>query len=194
MLVNAEKFINTPVMSLQTGSELARTASPVINPYDLSIVAYELSGPQLDQNPSLLRVADIREVGPLGIIIDSSDELISPSDVIKIKELYEMSFSPDGIKVIDDHRKTVGKVIGYTIEAGLFTIQQLRVKRPLLLSFSDVELLIHRSQIIHIDVNKIVVKSPDIRKTQAIPEAAQTFENPFRKQRTQSSTSQSSDV
>ena len=67
-------------MSLQTGSELARTSRAVIDPRNLSIVAY--------QSPSLLRIADVREIGPLGLIIDSADELIMPSDVLKIKELY----------------------------------------------------------------------------------------------------------
>ena len=48
MLFPSERFINTPVMSLQTGSELARTARPIINPHTLSVVAYELEGLTLD--------------------------------------------------------------------------------------------------------------------------------------------------
>lgn len=56
------------------------------------MVAYELAGPLLDQDPSLLRIEDIREIGPLGMIIDSVDELVSPSDVIKLKEVYEFGF------------------------------------------------------------------------------------------------------
>ena len=71
MLITAEKFTNMPVMSLQTGSELARTSRAIINPYNLKIIAYELSGPLLDQSPSLLRIEDIRETGPMGLIIDS---------------------------------------------------------------------------------------------------------------------------
>ena len=180
MLVPAQKFISTPIMSLQTGSELARSSRAIIDPYSLSIIAYELTGPLLSQQPTLLRVADIREIGPLGIIIDSVDELIGLTDVIKIQELYEMDFSLDNIKVIDERKRTVGKVIGYTIEAESFVIQQLRVKRPLLKSFGDVELLIHRSQIINVSRDSITVKTPDIRHTQPLTAPVQTFENPFR--------------
>lgn len=185
MLVSNERFKDNPVMSLQTGSELARTSRAIINPRNLTVVAYELDGRLLDQDPSLLRIDDIREIGPLGIIIDSADELISPSDVIKIKEIYEIGFDLINIKVIDDRKRSVGRVIGYTLESGNFVIQQLRVKRPLLKSFGDTELLIHRSQIIKVTDDEIIVKAPTIRKAQAIEEPMQTFENPFRKQNPQ---------
>jgi len=181
MLISSERFNNTPVMSLQTGSELARVSRPIIDPRNLTIVAYELEGSMLDQQPSLLRIADIREIGPLGMIVDSADELISPSDVVRIKEVYEFYFNLIGLKVIDDHKKSVGKVIGYTLESGSFVIQQLRVKRPLLRSFGDTELLIHRSQIVKVTDEEIIAKAPTVRKAQAIEEPMQTFENPFRK-------------
>ena len=182
MLLPSTRFIDTPVMSLQTGSELGRTVRPIINPRELSIVAFELHGINLDFDPSLLRINDIREIGPMGIIIDSSDELISVSDVIKIKEIYELNFELVGLKVIDDKKRNVGKVTGFTLDASSFFIQQLQVKRPLLKSFGDTEFLIHRSQVVKITDDYLVVKSPDIRHKEAVAEpTGQMFENPFRK-------------
>lgn len=174
--------MNTPVMSLQTGSELGYTIRPIISPHKLSIIAFELQGINLDYSPTLLRVEDIREIGPMGMIIDSSDELIGVHDVIKIKETYELDFNLIGLKVIDDKKKNVGKVIGYTLDASSFIIQQLRIKRPLLHSLGDTELLIHHSQIVKITDDLIVVKSPKIRhKDPVVEPTGQVFENPFRK-------------
>ena len=184
MLVTADKFINMPVMSLQTGSELARTSREIINPRNLSIMAYELEGKLLDQTPSLLRIADVREIGPLGMIIDSVDELVAPSDIIALKEIYEIDFSLQDKPVIDTKKRKIGKVIGYTITVDNFFIQQLRVRRPFLKSFGDTEILIHRSQIINITDTHIVVKSAtishvvDTKKPNPTPQ----YENPFRKQ------------
>ena len=93
MLISADRFLDIPVMSLQTGSELARTSREIINPKNLSIIAYELEGRLLDQHPSLLRIDDVREIGPLGMIIDSTDEIIGIDDVITIKEIYEINFT-----------------------------------------------------------------------------------------------------
>ena len=182
MLLPSTRFIDTPVMSLQTGSELGRTVRPIINPRELSIVAFELHGINLDYDPSLLRINDIREIGPMGMIIDSSDELISVSDVIKIKEIYELNLELVGLKVIDDKKRNIGKVTGFTLDASSFFIQQLQVKRPLLKSFGDTEFLIHRSQVVKITDDYLVVKSPDIRHKEAVAEpTGQMFENPFRK-------------
>ena len=181
MLLPSTRFIDTPVMSLQTGSELGRTVRPIINPRELSIVAFELHGINLDYDPSLLRINDIREIGPMGMIIDSSDELISVSDVIKIKEIYELNLELVGLKVIDDKKRNVGKVTGFTLDASSFFIQQLQVKRPLLKSFGDTEFLIHRSQVVKITDDYLVVKSPDIRHKEAVAEpTGQMFENPGR--------------
>ncbi|MDO4773624.1 MAG: PRC-barrel domain-containing protein [Candidatus Saccharibacteria bacterium] len=184
MLITADRFLQMPVMSLQTGSELARTVGEVIDPRDLTIVAYELTGPLLDQDPTLLLVRDIREIGALGAIINSSDELIAPSDVVRIKEIYDFQFQLRGKPVVDQRRKKIGKVVGYTIEAGHFTIQQLQVKRPLFKSFSDTEILVHRSQITKVTDDFVMVKSATVAhqvKPQQIT-GLPAYDNPFRSQ------------
>lgn len=184
MLVNAERFMNMPVMSLQTGSELARTSRAIIDPRNLSIVAYELEGRLLDQLPTLLRIADVREIGPLGMIIDSVDELVSPSDIVSLKEIFEFNFSLENKAVIDEKKHKIGRVIGCTLATDTFFIQQLIVRRPLLKSLGDTELLIHRSQIVKVTDSHIIVKSAKVQHKVEKQERATTlsYENPFRKQ------------
>ncbi len=186
MLVNAERFMDMPVMSLQTGSELARTERAIIDPRNLSIVAYELEGRLLDQTPALLRIADVREIGPLGMIVDSVDELVSPSDIVSLKEIYEFNFSLENKPVIDEKKHRIGRVVGCTLMANTFFIQQLIVRRPLLKSLGDTELLIHRSQIIKVTDSHIIVKSAKVqhRVEKQEPIAAPSYENPFRRQPT----------
>lgn len=180
MLVNASQLINTPVMSLQTGAELARTKVPIIDPRTLSILAYELDGPLLDEHPSLLRIVDIREVSDIGMIIDSSDEFVGLDDVIKLKEVYDLHFSLIGLSVVDDKKHKLGKVDGYTVEMGSFIIQQLNVRRPILKSLGDSELLIHRTQIIEINDTTIKVKSASNEIKDPIKHAVRAYVNPFR--------------
>lgn len=183
MLISADRFLQMPVMSLQTGSELARTVSEVIDPRDLTIVAYKLEGPLLDHDPTLLLVNDIREIGTLGAIINSSDELIAPSDVVRIKEIYDFQFRLRGKPIVDQKGKKIGKVIGYTVEAGHFTIQQLQIKRPLFKSFGDTEILVHRSQIAKVTDEFVMVKSATVAH-QVKPQPIATlpsYDNPFRK-------------
>jgi len=182
MLVLGTRLNETPVMSLQTGTRLAQTGAPLINPANLKIIAFKLEGPLLTEHPSFLRTADIREIGAIGMIIDSSDELIGLDDVIKIKELYELNFSLIGMNVVDEHKHKLGKVDGYTVETGSFVIQQLNVKRGLLRGLNDTGLLIHRSQITEINDTTIIVKTTakKISPEPVLQATRHDYINPFR--------------
>lgn len=180
MLVLGSQLLNTAVMSLQTGTELARVKTPIIDPRTLTVIAYELEGSLLDQHPSLLRIADIRELSDIGMIVDSSEEFIGVDDVIKLKEIHDLHFPLLGLTVIDDKKHKLGKVIDYTVEISGFVIQQLSVRRPLFKSLGDSELLIHRSQIIQINDTTITVKSGSNEAKDPVPHAVKAYVNPFR--------------
>lgn len=179
MLISADRLTNIPVMSLQTGGQLARTKAPVIDPRNLTILAYELEGPSLDAHPSFLRMADVRELSNIGLIVDSSDEFVGLDDIIKLKEIYEFEFELIGKMVQDEKKKRLGKVSGYSVEPGSFLIKQLNVKRPLLKSFTDTELLIDRTQIMEVSDKAITIKN-DEREPVPVKQAARTYTNPFR--------------
>jgi len=171
-------------MGLQTGKELARTSTAVVNPHNLTIIGYRISGPHLDHDPSYLRVADIREMGSLGIIIDSSDEFLEPDDIITDKAIYELEFTLEGKQVIDERRHKVGKVTDYVVDIDSFVIQQLIVKKPLLKSFNDDELLVKRSQIVEVNDTTIVIRSGAV-KDKLPATADRHYTNPFRQTKPQ---------
>jgi uncharacterized protein YrrD len=180
MLLQGSRLNDVPVMGLQTGSELARTTRPIIDPDTLKILAYEVSGPLLDTHPSLLRVVDVREFSDIGLIIDSSDEFIAVDDVIKLEKVYKLHFELIGMTVVDERKTKLGKITDFTLESGSFVIQQLNVKRPLLKSLNDTELLISRTQIIEITNEKIIVRS-GVQKPEPVLRTVRTnYVNPFR--------------
>ncbi len=181
MLILGTRLLNTPVMSLQTGGRLANTQKPIIDPSNLKIVAFEVEGQLLSERPALLRVADIREIGRVGMIVNSNDEFIGVHDVIKIEKLYELGFPLLGMTVIDDHKQRLGKVEDYTVDTDSFVIQQLTIKRGFFKSLNDTGLLISRTQIIEINDNEIIVRSPTEKSIAPVMQATRTeFINPFK--------------
>lgn len=179
MLLTGSQLIGTPIMSLQTGKELAQASEAVINPHNLTVIAYKVEGQHLDYDPSYLRIADMRELGSLGMIVDSSDEFIEPDDIISDKSIYDLSFTLEGKHVIDERKKKIGKVTDYVIDVDSFVIQQLNVKRPLLQSFANDELLVHRGQIVEVNDTTIIIKSGKI-KNAVKAKPSKHFVNPFR--------------
>lgn len=179
MLLTGSQLINTPVMSLQTGKELARADVAIINPHNLSVVAYKLEGQHLDHQPSYLRIVDMRELGTLGMIVDSSDEFVEPDDIITDKDIYELEYTLEGKHVVDENKKSVGKVIDYVVDVESFVIQQLTVKRPLLKSFTHDEMLVHRNQIVEVNDTTIIIKS-GMSRVKAAAATGKQLVNPFR--------------
>ena len=185
MIILGSKLLNAPIMSLQTGTEIASTERALIDPEDLTVAGYDLTGPLIRGDVgTFVRLADVRELSDLGFIVDSIDELIKPSDVMKVEALHSLGFELLKIDVKDEKRKKLGKVVDYTLETGGFVIQQLTVRRPLIHSLNDTELVIHRSQIIEITKDCIVVHSEAKIPEPSRSEVPGAYVNPFRKSRT----------
>lgn len=180
MLLSGDRLLEVPVLGLQTGGELARTKRAIIDPTNLKILAYELAGPLLGLETTLLRIIDVREISDIGLIVDSSDEFVGVDDVIKLGEVYKLNFNLLGMHVVDVSGSKLGKVNGYTLNTSDFLVHQLSVKRPLFKSLNDTELLIHRSQITEINNDAIIVNS-ETETTEPLMEAVRgSYVNPFR--------------
>lgn len=179
MLTFGERLLNTPILSLQTGAELARTEATVIDPANLKIIAFYISGTTLDFEPALLMTPDIREVADIGMIINSSDDFVSPDDLISIRNIINHQFTPVGLKVIDTEKRKLGKVTRYSVDLHDFTIRQLHVAPSLLKSLQHAEFLINRTQIIAISDTTITVRTPKVLE-QKPKTTGQIFHNPFR--------------
>ncbi len=174
------KLIETPVMGLQTGTKLASTKAPVIDPSNLRVVAYELNGPLLSEKPSFIRIADVRELGEAGMIVDSSDEFVGTKDVIAIQKVYELGFKLVGLNVIDEAGHKLGRVNNYSLDSDSFVIQHLYVNRGVFKSISETGLMIHRSQIVEINNHSIVVRTTAKKLDPIIKPDKLSYINPFR--------------
>ena len=180
MLLLGSRLIGTPIMGLQTGTQLAVAKTPIIDPNNLRIIAYEVDGSLLVEKPSFIRIADIRELSDVGMIIDSNDEFVGLHDVIAIENIYKLGFKLLGLNVIDESKHKLGKVSDYSLEVGSFIIEQLNVSRGIIKSLSETERLIHRTQIVEINNDNVIVKSI-AEKLEPITDAKKiSYMNPFR--------------
>ncbi len=182
MLLLRDRLLNVPIMSLQTGTQVGTVIKHIIDPRRLNIIAFYCEGPLIEFRPAILHVSDIRELSSLGFIVDSSDNIMPPDDLVRLEEILEYKFELEGKQVIQEDRRKLGKIVNYTIDSDSFYIVKLHVKPTLLQSLGHAEFLIDRSQISEINDKHIVVRNPDVkdigaRRKVAIP----IIDNPFRK-------------
>lgn len=181
MLLSSHHFHGAALMSLQTGTRLGGVDEAIVDPHRLKVVAYYVDGPLLDEHPSIIRIEDIREIGDVGFIIDSNDDISAPSDIIRLQAIIDLRFSLDGIKVVDERKRTLGRVLDYNMDSISFDIEQLRVRPPLIRMLGVSELLIHRDQIVKITNDRIIVKTAaTTAKKASVPAGPRAYTNPFR--------------
>lgn len=183
MLMLSQRLLEKPVMSLQTGAEIAHTKQAIIDPASLQIIGYYVESRIKKESGLILKTQDIREVSQVGLIVDSIDEILPEGDLLRIKEITKLQFELIGLSVIDEKKRKLGKVINYGTDPRSFIIHQLHVKQPILKSFHVAELLINRTQIVEINDNEIIVKEASARDAEKsqIPIGSNTdFINPFR--------------
>lgn len=170
---------------MHLGGPIGRTTGLVIDPNDLKIAAFYVSGPETGgENGDILETRSVREFSELGMIVDSIDELVGRGEVIKLDEILRIGFKLDEKRVVSRKGTKLGKVIDYMVDTGTFQIVQLVVKRPTLKGFLDPELVIGRSEIVEVTDHEIIVRDSEagaLRKSGA-KDFVPNFVNPFRQE------------
>lgn len=183
MLVYNSNLIGTPILSVQAGGPIGQISNPVVNPDNLQIIAFKLVGPTIDPATNILATHSIREYSNYGMVIDSVDELVSPSDVVKIEQVLGLNFDLLTLKVETKKHTRLGIIVDFTVNSDDFLVQQIIVKRPLVKRFMDPELTIPRKEIVEVTDYKIIVKDEEktIKARAEKEDFVPNFVNPFRK-------------
>ena len=174
-----DRLVHVPIMSLQTGAPIAETDTFVIDPRQLKVVAFYCSGPRLDVTPAILNVSDIREIGGVGIIVDSADVLMSPDDLVRLQEVLNFHFKLDNKHVVTESGQKLGSVANFTLDSTTLYIVKLHVRPGVWQSLKTTELLIDRSQIVQVTDDEVVVKDPTTKDEKPAP-ITPVIDNPFR--------------
>ena len=184
MLVSANRLIGTPILSMQSASPIGTISNSIVDPDTFKIIAFYIDSPIADKSTNILDTKSIREYSRYGCVVDSIEELIGKTDVVRINQVIDLNFSLTGLKVETKKGTNLGKVIDFTVTSEDFIIQQIIVKRPLIKSFSDPELTIPRKEIIEVTDYKVIVKDEEktIKKKAAHEDFIPNFVNPFRSQ------------
>lgn len=181
MLVEGSKLLSYPILSLHTASKIAEVKALIIDPNFLKVVAFEINVASSKQR-LFLETASVREFSKMGMIVDSDEEFVEQGDVIKLKEMIELGFTLENMKVLSKKKTMLGRVEDFMVTTDDFRVMQLIIKRPIYKSLIDPELVIGRSEIYEINDTEIIVKSEEstIMKKSGALDFVPNFVNPFK--------------
>jgi sporulation protein YlmC with PRC-barrel domain len=178
MLLTNNRLSHAPILSLQTGTPLGETTTPIIDPRQLYIPGFFCQGQRME-GATVLHSTDIREVTGMGLIVDGSHVLMQPDDLVRLQEVISFHFELIGKRVVDTRHRKLGRVSGYSIDSGSFFITKIHVQQPLFKNFlTGGVLMIDRTQIVEVNDKRITVHANEAKQKAT----AKILENPFRNQ------------
>lgn len=157
-------------MSLQSGETVATITDLIVDPSNLELVAFRCVSSRSDLSHPLLLARDIRQTALDCLIIDSEEELSEAEDIIRLKNLLELDFTPFHKIVVTDLGRHLGHVEDFTINLDTHRLQKLYVKRPLWRSWLGASLIIDRSQIIDVTTKHFVVRDATLKSSSLVSE------------------------
>jgi hypothetical protein len=158
MLQLSSSFANKNIMSLRTGTPVARITRPIINPNNLKIEGFFCED-NIGKQELVLLYQDIRELLPQGFVIDDHDVLAQPTELVRLQELIQLDYQLINQQVVAGRTK-IGKVADFSTEVETMFIQKLYVTRSVFKSFTNGQLSVDRNQIIEINEKRILIQDP----------------------------------
>lgn len=166
MLQLSAALLNKNVMSLRTGQPIASVTAAIFNPNNLKIEGFYCQD-RFDKSELVLLYQDIREVLPMGYVVNDHEVLVDPSELVRLKDVLEINYELIGKPVQTISKHKIGKVSDYATETETMYVQKLYVSQSIFKSLTGGSLSIDRTQINEITPKRIVIN--EITKTAPAP-------------------------
>ena len=156
-------FEELPILSLRTGTEVAITKQPIINPDNLKIEGFFVQDLYDKKSNLVLLIQDIREFLSNGLAINDHEVLCSPLELHRHRDIIDNNISLINKTVITVSKKRLGKLSDYAVDDNSFYVQKLYINQSILKNLTGSNLILDRTQIVDITSKNIIVK--DIEAT-----------------------------
>lgn len=172
MLIEYSKLVGLPVFNLENQDRVAELVGFFVDEDDgkLEVLIAKTYG--LIKRMKFISTKEITELLKDALIIQDSESLVDPAEMVRFNKKYKKRSRIIGEKVITKNGDLIGKVHDFVIESSTLSITRLYVKK-----FLD-QRIIHASAIIKIERDKITIKDkfemakPEIAPIGAKPEIA----------------------
>lgn len=173
MLRLSQQFLDIPIISVHAGHLVARTSGLIINPHALTIAGILCDYPRT-KTEMILVPQIIREISPKGIIINHEEDLAEPDELVRLKEIVELSYELPGKSVVTESKQKLGKVSDFVVDDSSWEVRKIHVNKPLWRSIAGRPLIVDRNNVINVNDKEITVKDATVEESEPIPATVPT--------------------
>lgn len=112
---------------------------------------------------TVLLYQDIRDVMVQGFVVNDSQVLVDPEELVRLQDTLKLHFDALGKQVITTTKQKLGKVIDYAADTNTMYIQKLYLAQSMFKNLTGGNLGIDRTQIVEITDKQIIVQDLSAR-------------------------------
>lgn len=153
-LVLASSLIGLPLGAVRENAKIGSIKTILIDTRSGYIAGFLVKEKILDwfSPPKFVALGDIVSFDKTAAVVNKKDDVLRLDEAVRAKEIYQRGFGLFGSRVVTESGKYIGRVTELSLSLDLGIIVNFYVRSWL------GERIIHRTQIVEIKKNKIVVK------------------------------------
>lgn len=121
-MIEATKLIGTAVAAVDSQSRIGEIREIFIDPNNGKIMGFLVKMDGLLGPTRALSFMDIKDWDPNGIVTETEENLVEPSEIVRIKKLIEKNIILLGMKAETESGKSLGKVENFLIDTQTETV------------------------------------------------------------------------
>jgi sporulation protein YlmC with PRC-barrel domain len=157
MLQLSGALLNRPILSLRTGTPVARITKPLVNPNNLKVEGFFCQSNDDRRKQFILLYQDIRDIIPQGFVVNDVDVLTDPAELVRLQEVIKINYELLGKPVVTSSKDKLGKITDYALETTTMFVQKLYVSQSILKNLAGGNLGIDRTQIVEVNDRRVIV-------------------------------------
>lgn len=161
MLIQAKDVLNKPVFAQDIEDTVGRISDIIIDPENGKIVAFSVV--RFLQKPKIVSEVDVLDLTRNGLLINSENALVLPSELVRIKEIIDQGIKIINSKAVTESKKSLGIIEDFLIDTEIAGVAKFYIKGGLLSS----SLVLPIEKVVKIEKGKIIFEDNVLEPSKA---------------------------
>lgn len=161
MFVLSHQLQHLPVLATDSLRPVAKLDTPVIYHPELAIVAFWCQ--QVQHLKPVILAQDIKRLTSKGLVIRSTDDLVDPTEIVRLEPILATRFRLAGVQVVNESGTKLGKVEEYVINLDNLLVQKLHVRQSPVKNFLLNRLVVDRSQVVEVTPKRLTIRDATVK-------------------------------
>jgi len=128
MFIEAKKLIGMPVAAVDTQSKIGEIRDIIVDPENGNLLGFLVSEGGILSKKKVLSAVDIREWDPNGVVTESIDNLVVPSEIVRINDIIKKKIFLIGMPAKTESGKSLGSVEDLLIDTDTSSVVKYYLK------------------------------------------------------------------